>query len=172
MHVFSSKTTRLYQSPIGAFGIFIEENWIQRLHFIASDKMHIIPTPKAEPQDEDNPLLVSLFRALDGYFLQGNSTDLQNMAQYLNPNQGSAFDRRVWAFTRSIQPGHMCHYGEIARELTSAAQAVGQALKRNPCMLITPCHRVVGKHTLGGFMGKNETYQNIKSALLHLEHAL
>jgi methylated-DNA-[protein]-cysteine S-methyltransferase len=40
----------------------------------------------------------------------------------------------------------------LAAGLKSAAQAVGQACGANPIPIIIPCHRVVGKTGLGGFM--------------------
>ena len=50
--------------------------------------------------------------------------------------------------------GEMRTYGELAKDLGSASQAVGQACGANPIPIIVPCHRVVaagGK--LGGFSG-------------------
>jgi methylated-DNA-[protein]-cysteine S-methyltransferase len=51
-----------------------------------------------------------------------------------------------------IPRGKTRSYGELAAELKSAAQAIGQACGTNPIPIIIPCHRVVGKAGLGGFM--------------------
>jgi len=37
-------------------------------------------------------------------------------------------------------------------KIGSSAQAVGQACGSNPIPIVIPCHRVVGKGSLGGFM--------------------
>lgn len=56
-------------------------------------------------------------------------------------------------------------YGEIADTLGSSPIAVGQACSRNPVPIIVPCHRVVGKDSLGGYSGGLE----LKKKLLELE---
>lgn len=64
------------------------------------------------------------------------------------------FHRAVYDITRAIAPGHTLTYGEVAARAGApgAAQAVGQALGRNPIPLIVPCHRVLAAdHGLHGF---------------------
>ncbi|MFI6364744.1 methylated-DNA--[protein]-cysteine S-methyltransferase [Nocardia sp. NPDC050630] len=64
------------------------------------------------------------------------------------------FHRAVYEVTRAIDPGHTLSYGQVADRIGApgAAQAVGQALGRNPIPLIIPCHRVLAAdHTLTGF---------------------
>ena len=66
----------------------------------------------------------------------------------------TAFDREVYDVTRAIDPGRTLTYGEVAdrMEQRGAAQAVGQALGRNPIPMIVPCHRVVAAgNELRGF---------------------
>lgn len=60
--------------------------------------------------------------------------------------------RKVWQAMQAIPCGQTRTYGELAKQLGSSAQAVGQACGSNPVPLIIPCHRVVGKAGLGGFM--------------------
>lgn len=66
-----------------------------------------------------------------------------------------------------IPYGETKSYGEIAEALDSAAVAVGQACGRNPVPIIVPCHRVVGKDSLGGYSGGLD----LKRKLLELEGA-
>ena len=49
-------------------------------------------------------------------------------------------------------------YGELARRIgCRSAQAVGQALKRNPFAPHVPCHRVVAADgSIGGYFGERE----------------
>ena len=64
----------------------------------------------------------------------------------------SAHREKVWQAMLSIPRGETRSYGELAAELHSCAQAVGQACGANPIPIVIPCHRVVGKSSLGGFM--------------------
>jgi len=66
--------------------------------------------------------------------------------------RGTEHQQRVWQAMCAIPRGKTRSYGELAVELRSAAQAVGQACGANPIPIIIPCHRVVGKSGLGGFM--------------------
>jgi methylated-DNA-[protein]-cysteine S-methyltransferase len=69
----------------------------------------------------------------------------------LNPG-GTPHQNKVWRAMLAIPRGETRSYGELAAELGSGAQAVGQACGANPIPVIIPCHRVVGKAGLGGFM--------------------
>ena len=65
---------------------------------------------------------------------------------------GTLHQQKVWQAMLDIPRGKTRSYGELAAELKSGAQAVGQACGANPIPIIIPCHRVVGKSGLGGFM--------------------
>jgi methylated-DNA-[protein]-cysteine S-methyltransferase len=79
----------------------------------------------------------------------------------------SAHRQKVWLAMLSIPRGETRSYGEMASELHSCAQAVGQACGANPIPIVIPCHRVVGKSGLGGFMHQAEgSPLNIKRWLL------
>lgn len=69
----------------------------------------------------------------------------------LNPG-GTPHQNKVWQAMLAIPRGETRSYGELAAELESGAQAVGQACGANPIPIVIPCHRVVGKAGLGGFM--------------------
>ena len=65
-----------------------------------------------------------------------------------------ALNRHVYEIARMIAPGATLTYGAIATKMgdRTLAQAVGQALGKNPWPIIVPCHRVLaagGK--IGGF---------------------
>lgn len=84
---------------------------------------------------------------------------------------GSDFQRRLWARLRAIPAGRPLSYGALARELGSAARAVGAACGANPIPIIVPCHRVIAADGgLGGYSGQGGV--ETKHALLHLEGAL
>src|SRR5437764_15412098 len=56
------------------------------------------------------------------------------------------FQRAVYEAIRDLPPGRTSTYGEIASRLgkPGASRAVGQALGRNPFLVVVPCHRVLG----------------------------
>ena len=70
----------------------------------------------------------------------------------------TAFEQRVYDTICQIPQGYVTTYGLLARELDcGSAQAVGQALKRNPFAPEVPCHRVIASDlTTGGFSGQRE----------------
>ncbi len=84
-------------------------------------------------------------RQLHEYF-RGGRTDFDLT---LDPDSGSAFDRKVWAALGEVPAGRTVTYGALARRagFPGAARAVGGAMHRNPIPIVIPCHRVIG---LGG----------------------
>lgn len=66
--------------------------------------------------------------------------------------RGTAFERRVWEAIRAIPPGGTLTYGELARRLGTVPRPVGAACAANRIPLVIPCHRVVARDGLGGFM--------------------
>ena len=84
---------------------------------------------------------------------------------------GTAFQQRVWHAVAQLQSGERTTYGAIAARLHSGARAVGGACGANYFPLVLPCHRVVAKANLGGFMGQDAPglYRDIKLWLLNHE---
>jgi len=85
--------------------------------------------------------------------------------------QGTAHQLKVWQAMRDIPSGQVLTYGDIAGQLNSSPRAVGQACGNNPIPIVVPCHRVVSKAGLGGFMHRadNEAL-DIKRCLLRHEN--
>jgi methylated-DNA-[protein]-cysteine S-methyltransferase len=83
--------------------------------------------------------------------------------------QGTEFERAVWAKLREIPYGETRTYGDIARELGSVPRAVGRANGRNQISIIVPCHRVIGADgSLTGYAGGLD----VKRALLEHEQGV
>ena len=72
--------------------------------------------------------------------------------------EGTDFQRRVWAALCEIPRGRTLRYGEMAKQLGSAARAVGQACGANRLPVVIPCHRVVAAGGLGGFAHHTDGY--------------
>ena len=75
-----------------------------------------------------------------------------------NPEPITPFQRRVYAALMHVPRGRVTTYGLLARAVGCAsAQAVGQALRRNPYAPRVPCHRVIAANlAIGGFNGARD----------------
>ncbi len=75
--------------------------------------------------------------------LEGEVQDFRDVVVDLTGEDGSF--REVYDAARKIPAGETRTYGDLANLLgrPGSAQAVGQALARNPIPLIIPCHRVL-----------------------------
>lgn len=84
-------------------------------------------------------------------------------------NEGSEFQKKVWAELQRIPFGETASYGDIARRLgyePGISRAVGAANGANPIPIVVPCHRVIGADgSLTGYAGGVER----KKILLDLE---
>ena len=78
------------------------------------------------------------------------------------------FERAVLEKVREIPKGRVTTYKEVARAVgvKRAARAVGNALAKNPFLVLIPCHRVIKSDlSLGGYSQGAE----IKKELLESE---
>jgi methylated-DNA-[protein]-cysteine S-methyltransferase len=84
--------------------------------------------------------------------LNGENRDLREIA--LDTRDLPPLHARAYEIARTIAPGATLTYGDIALALgdRTLAQAVGQALGKNPYPIIVPCHRVLASGgKIGGF---------------------
>lgn len=83
-------------------------------------------------------------------------SDIRN--KVLSSTTITSFQRRVYLTLLEVPAGETITYGELARRIgCRSAQAVGQALKRNPFAPDVPCHRVIAADgSLGGYNGKRD----------------
>lgn len=83
------------------------------------------------------------------------------------------FQYEVFEKLLLIPYGETASYGDIAKRVDQpkGAQAIGQAVKRNPIGIIIPCHRVIASDgTIGGFGGgKEKETLDLKRMLLAIE---
>lgn len=82
--------------------------------------------------------------------------------------EGTNFQQKVWQELLNIPYGQTKTYKDIAKNIGNekAVRAVATAIGKNPLMIITPCHRVIGSD------GKMHGYAygiNLKKKLLDLE---
>lgn len=104
----------------------------------------------------DLPIFLQVESWLERYF-SGKQTSITIPLQ----PKGTSFQQRVWQILQEIPYGETMTYGEIAQRIakekgveTFSAQAVGQAVGKNPISILIPCHRVLGKNgALTGYAG-------------------
>ena len=83
------------------------------------------------------------------------------------------FQRKVYLELLKVPRGETISYGELAKRIgCRSAQAVGQALKKNPFAPDVPCHRVIAKDgSIGGFHGQRDGEMIEKKRRLLMEEA-
>ena len=143
------------QLPMGS-----EDKTRKRIHQRNGD------IPEAEPTGE-------VRRAVDAIkeLLAGKPKDLSGVV--LDHDDVPEFNRGVYDIARTIPPGQTMTYGDIAKKLggVELSRDVGQALGRNPCPIVVPCHRVLaagGKP--GGFSANGGVVTKLK--MLAIEGAV
>ena len=130
-----------YASPLGTIVIESDRDALTDLRFADKPKC-------SEANEKTIPIIADVRTWLDDYFDRRKPRNVPR----LNP-EGTDFQRKVWQALLTIPYGQTMTYGEIAQLVgCRSAQAIGQAISRNPIALIIPCHRVVGAHgALGGY---------------------
>ncbi|MFS8542144.1 MAG: methylated-DNA--[protein]-cysteine S-methyltransferase, partial [Tissierellales bacterium] len=82
--------------------------------------------------------------------------------------RGTDFQIKVWKELIKIPYGETRTYKDVAKNINvpKGYRAVGNALNKNPILIVIPCHRVIGSGgKLTGFRGGLE----LKAKLLALE---
>jgi len=154
-----SGSTR-YDSPAGVLLLRESQGAITTLQW-----QEPCPSADVPAGGEGSPLLLEAVRQLEQYF----AGEREDFDLPLAP-AGNPFHQDVWRLMGEIPFGRTATYGDLARQLDSAAQPVGGACGANPIAILIPCHRVVAATGLGGFSGGAGVES--KRFLLHHEGAL
>jgi O-6-methylguanine DNA methyltransferase len=98
-------------------------------------------------------------------YFEGKKEDFTSLP--LDFISGTPYQRKVWLETRKIPYGKTQTYKFLAEKLNHRGyRSIGQALSRNPILIVIPCHRVLSSDgSLGGFTGGLD----LKKFLLRLE---
>jgi methylated-DNA-[protein]-cysteine S-methyltransferase len=139
--------------PFGALGLRIEQDSLTGIDFLPAS------VPSMPPQ---------------GVFARHASMALQRYFE--DPHQpfnlplelgGTPFQQRVWQCIAAIPVGKTITYSELAERVGSGPRAVANACGANPVPVIIPCHRVLARNGVGGFMqGRELGSLSIKQWLL------
>lgn len=146
--------TRWMDSPVGGLRLHVDAGLLTAIDF------------GAEPRGErvDDALLDAAESQLGEYFAgDRREFDLPVAAD------GTEFQKKVWAYLRTIPYGETVTYGQVATDLgyqPGISRAVGAANGANPIPIVVPCHRVIGSNgKLTGYAGGLDR----KTTLLELE---
>ena len=116
-------TTKTLDSPFGPVSFAVEDGFLLRVRFQAD----------INSTENDDPLAEEAVRKLDAYF----TGRLFNFDLPLAPPY-SEFQAGIRQCMIDIPFGEMRTYGELAKDLGSASQAVGQACGANPFRSSSP----------------------------------
>ena len=145
---------RFIQTPLGEVRLRSDGKSLTGLWFVG--QVNDAKEFSGLEMKNDLPIFGQVKSWLEGYF-SGKKTPITIP---LNP-KGTNFQQRVWKILQEIPYGETTTYGEIAQRIakekgvaTYSAQAVGQAVGKNPISILIPCHRVLGKDgALTGYAG-------------------
>ena len=124
-------------------------------------KIDLLTTAVANKQSSSDPDIGQSVQEILAYLQQAH--DQFSLPATLS---GSPFQEKVWRAIAAIPLGQTRSYSELAAQLHSGPRAVANACGANRLPLLIPCHRVVGKNGLGGFMQGQENGLTIKRWLL------
>jgi len=160
---------RSITSPWGQLELLADDGQLQAVMFADSDALAL------EPGVLDGPAPVAPLSIQDRWVLDQAERQLCEYAEGsrrvfelpLLP-RGTEFQRRIWsALSDQVAFGHSVSYGGLAALAgrPRAVRAVGNAVARNPWVIVVPCHRVLaGGGRLGGFSSGLERKRGL---LLH-----
>lgn len=151
------KHETVIDTPVGRLGIMLKDESICSIDVLSKH---------SALKSSRNPVAREVARQLKQYFEGERSSFDLPISQ-----KGTAFQVRVWQALLRIPFGKTVTYGELADRLSSGARAVGTACRRNPVPIVVPCHRVVAKSGIGGYMGHTQGARvTMKQVLVSHEH--
>jgi len=131
---------------------------------IATDAslVYEIKLVKSIEKKEESSLSKFVFKELCEYLKGARKT-----FTFKHKIEATGFTKNVLDFVQTIPYGETKTYRDVAEAIGKprSYRAVGNALNKNPLLIVVPCHRVTSKTGLGGYKYGSE----IKRTLLELE---
>jgi len=127
----------------------------------------IVLTNHFHEESEDNVFTIQIRE-----YLNGIRQEFDFPVKY---KTGTTFERIWECLKEKVSYGKIITYGELGKLCNTNSRVVGYAMASNPLPLYIPCHRVVGKNSLGGFSaGGNDRGVSLiwKKYLLGLEGSI
>jgi methylated-DNA-[protein]-cysteine S-methyltransferase len=142
------------EAPFGAVGIHIHGVQVA---------IELLPKKHA-PKQSQHKVAAQVASQVEAYF-----SNAYNDFNFPVVYKGTPFQRRVWQAISAIPKGHVLTYSDIAQQIGSGPRAVANACGANHLPLVIPCHRVIAKDGLGGFMNGLDGGLKVKKWLLKHE---
>lgn len=142
-------------APFGAVGIRAQDDFLVEVELLAT----------TQPEKPSVDVFVqNVANQLKQYFHNPKAAlDVPYVVK------GTPFQKRVWRAIAAIPSGQTLSYGELAAKVGSGPRAVANVCGANQVPLVIPCHRVVAKNGLGGFMQGKDNGLRVKQWLLDHE---
>lgn len=128
----------IINAPFGGVGIHVESDYVVGIQ--------LFPIQQST-REASHKFAQYIAHQISQYFMQaGSILDIPYAVS------GTPFQKRVWKAISDIPAGEVLTYSELAEKVGSGPRAVANACGANRLPLLIPCHRVVAKNGLGGFM--------------------
>ncbi len=160
----------LFETPLGWCAVVWTASGLAAVRWPEADRQvartrllrrHAEATEQAPPPE----IAEVVARIID--LLSGEAVDFTDVR--LDLGDAPEFHRKVYAAALTIPRGQTLTYGEVAALLGErrSAQAVGQALGRNPTPIVVPCHRVLAADgRTGGFSAPGGVDSKLKLLMI------
>jgi methylated-DNA-[protein]-cysteine S-methyltransferase len=134
-----------FDSPIGIFEVVADNDAVISVDIVEKAGM------QATEGENGSENAFECARQLKEYL----SGKRKKFSVHLRPS-GTPFQQKIWSVLNDIPFGSTLSYGGVAMKAGNprGSRATGQAVGRNPILIITPCHRVIASDGgIGGFSG-------------------
>jgi len=158
----------IFDFPMGSIFLAKSDKGLNIAHYVKTagqiEKVMAWLEKKSIPLVEDKKKFRKEEELFSQYF-KGKEVDFTSLP--LDFFSATPYQKKVWLETRKIPHGKTETYKSLAHKLSHRGyRSVGQALSKNPLLIIIPCHRVIGSDgSLRGFGAGLE----VKDFLLRLE---
>jgi len=142
-------------APFGAVGIKTQDDFLVEVDLL----------PELQPVKPPSSAFASAVAQQVAHYFD----DPHSPLEIAYAVKGTHFQKRVWQAIASIPIGQVLTYSELAEKVNSGPRAVANVCGANQVPLFIPCHRVVAKNGLGGFMQGKANGLAIKQWLLDHE---
>jgi len=134
----------------------------------SNDKILSIAETNSKRSPNPNTLIKKVKSNLDNYLQTGiiQNSSLYNLCDI---NILTPFQKKLSQVIIQIPPGETMTYKNLSITMENSphyARAIGQALNKNPFLLIIPCQRITSSSDLGGYV----LGQEVKKYLLNIEN--
>ena len=159
----------IYESSIGNLSLIAKDGRLVALEMTQEDEYRFARLLNIRyPQAVRTEKPFNRVRLLLDRYLRGQKVDFDIPVDI---SAETPFTQKVLRVLQGIPYGEVRSYLWVGKQIgrKMAAQAIGQAVKRNPIPIIIPCHRVIREDgTIGGF----SSGVNMKRRLLAIENVV